>query len=667
MKKDLRAWLVMVGLWGVLLGLLAAPLAAADLDDLSIVEVEWQPGTVFPGDEIQVRVTYQNDGDEAVGQETPVSLQVALQRPDGREIASAGEDLGSLAQLSPGEPSTIRTTLIAPGSGTYTLAVRLLAGDRVLAQQEVPLAVESPLPAGIAQLIAGLGMFVAVITIMALGTEIVIDSLKFFVGLKRKVSAMEAYGKLERELPGDLSALGVEAAAVDHFQRVARDLGKTLQPVEDATEMADQIRAGAFGEAYEVLTRMAPETGQVAQEELVQLKQEARAALRKGFHELEERLDLAPQQTAQIEAYLLLLVDGVTPESAASLSEGIFSRLQKWAPKIGEKWLQAHIDTLLTAGRSRVDALTDQELLPALEELGFDRETAKTQVEILLDELEGAARQSSLLYVHSLENLLKAVEERRVQTQSPLRKIYRRLRASTLSLWTVLLGIAAALAAFWMLSRFLWPAFFLTAALEFLLSLLAALLVGAGVTVAFAGRLDGRELGETLHDLEWRYNRLLGRRQPKELYGKVELDVMAQITTVSPTTAAQVLLEREDKHRDEEASRQRVLRVIALAAGVILAYLLQIDAAVLLDRAVPGVAQTINGILDVPPERLNAFWGVLPDNNRLTAGIILTGLAASAGSAFWHDQLGKLQSIKEQSEAAAKVLRRARELPEEEG
>ncbi|VAW42055.1 hypothetical protein MNBD_CHLOROFLEXI01-2922, partial [hydrothermal vent metagenome] len=30
----------------------------------------------------------------------------------------------------------------------------------------------------------------------------------------------------------------------------------------------------------------------------------------------------------------------------------------------------------------------------------------------------------------------------------------------------------------------------------------------------------------------------------------------------------------------------------------------------------------------------------------LTAGIILTGLAASAGSGFWHDQLSRLQSIK---------------------
>ena len=36
----------------------------------------------------------------------------------------------------------------------------------------------------------------------------------------------------------------------------------------------------------------------------------------------------------------------------------------------------------------------------------------------------------------------------------------------------------------------------------------------------------------------------------------------------------------------------------------------------------------------------------------LTAGVLLTGLAASAGSGFWHDQLTRLQSVKQGAEAA---------------
>jgi hypothetical protein len=41
----------------------------------------------------------------------------------------------------------------------------------------------------------------------------------------------------------------------------------------------------------------------------------------------------------------------------------------------------------------------------------------------------------------------------------------------------------------------------------------------------------------------------------------------------------------------------------------------------------------------------------------ITAGIILTGLAASAGSSFWHEQLSRLQAVKEVSEAAYSTIR----------
>jgi hypothetical protein len=668
MNRRLRTWLIFLGMLGMSLALLATPLFAADLGDLKIVDVDWIPRVVFPGEEVRFTVTYENDGAAAIEEEVPVTLRLVIQTRDGteQEITQVEEILDSQAGLTAGAPATATVTFIAPGAGSYDIVVRLLANDRELARQNVPLEVESPLPSGVAQLFAGLGMFIAVLTIMALGTEIVIDSLKFFIGLKTKVTAMEAYDNLARELPGQLSELGVESAAVARFERVASDLRSSLQPVQDITDMYAQIKAGAFGEAYETLKQMSPDAGKITEAELAELTEKTRLALRRGFRLLRGQLNLPPEQTNSLEASLLALVDEVTVETAATLLEEIFSSLQEWVPQVTEGWLRYQIDALLSTGRSHVEARVENDLLPALESLGFNHDETKTKVAMLLDELEGAAHQSSLLYVQSLENLLRAVEERRNEMQSPLRKSYRRLRDSQFSFWAVVAGFLLGLLIFWVANRFLLTGFALSQVVEFLFSLLGGVVVGAifALIINNNTNANGRKLGPTLRNIEHAYNRLLGRKQPKEMYGSVELTVTDQITGIRPTTAAQVLLEREDKHRDEEASRQRVLRVIALIVGIILAYLLQIDAAVLLDQAAPGVSRTVNAILNLSPQQLNRIWGALPDNNRLTAGIILTGLGASAGSAFWHAQLGRLQSIKAQSEEAAKVLRRARGLAE---
>ena len=40
----------------------------------------------------------------------------------------------------------------------------------------------------------------------------------------------------------------------------------------------------------------------------------------------------------------------------------------------------------------------------------------------------------------------------------------------------------------------------------------------------------------------------------------------------------------------------------------------------------------------------------------LTAGVILSGFAASAGSAYWHDQLGRLQVAKKTVDKVSKAV-----------
>jgi hypothetical protein len=132
-------------------------------------------------------------------------------------------------------------------------------------------------------------------------------------------------------------------------------------------------------------------------------------------------------------------------------------------------------------------------------------------------------------------------------------------------------------------------------------------------------------------------------------------------TEITSTTAAQIVLTRTDQQRDEESSRLRWLRAISVLVGMYLAYLLQIDAAELLDAAVPGIAETINAVFRFSGEELHKLWPALAPDRAITAGIVLTGLAASAGSTFWHDQLDRLQSAKKGAESAAQMLQQAKE------
>jgi hypothetical protein len=140
------------------------------------------------------------------------------------------------------------------------------------------------------------------------------------------------------------------------------------------------------------------------------------------------------------------------------------------------------------------------------------------------------------------------------------------------------------------------------------------------------------------------------------------LGVPPENRQLTPENVASAVLGRTDQQRDEEASRQRWLRVISVIVGMLLAYMLQIDAAELLDKAVPGVGSVINSVFSFNGEALHAWWVRLPPQLSFTAGMVLTGLAASAGSSFWHDFLGRLQATKAVAEGAASVLRQAQDI-----
>lgn len=88
----------------------------------------------------------------------------------------------------------------------------------------------------------------------------------------------------------------------------------------------------------------------------------------------------------------------------------------------------------------------------------------------------------------------------------------------------------------------------------------------------------------------------------------------------------------------QERSRRGLIRLIAILLGIGFAWLFQIDTLQMLaplTTSVGSFAQTALG-----------------DSTAHLLGLVLSGVAASAGSSFWHDQSARLRQLKNVAEAA---------------
>ena len=96
------------------------------------------------------------------------------------------------------------------------------------------------------------------------------------------------------------------------------------------------------------------------------------------------------------------------------------------------------------------------------------------------------------------------------------------------------------------------------------------------------------------------------------------------------TRAAVYMAALRTKYALDERTRITLLRIFSAVIGVGIAVLLQIDTFTILGNLFPTSVQIVFTSSPL------AQYG----------GMVLTGLAASAGSGFWHDQLGKIRAIK---------------------
>lgn len=87
-----------------------------------------------------------------------------------------------------------------------------------------------------------------------------------------------------------------------------------------------------------------------------------------------------------------------------------------------------------------------------------------------------------------------------------------------------------------------------------------------------------------------------------------------------------------------EKQRITVLRVISAFIGIAIAIMLRID------------TFDILGVLFPPQVQL-----ILTQQNAQIGGMLITGLAASAGSSFWHDMLGRVRNLKDVVQEVSQV------------
>lgn len=170
-----------------------------------------------------------------------------------------------------------------------------------------------------------------------------------------------------------------------------------------------------------------------------------------------------------------------------------------------------------------------------------------------------------------------------------------------------------------------------------------------------------RDESYTRINMWWRRLKIWTRRQLARIIPPLKNQpghIKRNITIDSPADAAAQLMRIDERDKQENSIRISQLRFMSVIIGIALAYLLKVDSADLLRDLFSSPASFLDITL-IGKESAFLVWFNSAFNVNapaLTAGVLLTGLGASAGSSFWHDQLNRLQAIKKTTDAAQVTL-----------
>jgi len=131
--------------------------------------------------------------------------------------------------------------------------------------------------------------------------------------------------------------------------------------------------------------------------------------------------------------------------------------------------------------------------------------------------------------------------------------------------------------------------------------------------------------------------RIIALNKALRAVGEVELKEDATIADIAATIGRATT-----EHVQHERVRRAVIRVIAIVLGIGFAWLFQIDTL----QLVAPISQSAQ-----------AMWQeTLSAGGAHVVGLVLSGMAASAGSSFWHDQSARLRQVKGVSEAVGELV-----------
>ncbi len=422
-----------------------------------------------------------------------------------------------------------------------------------------------------------LGLFAAMMGILAVGTEIVVDTIKIPLGFKSKTNYKEALDNLEKLLPGKLEKLGVGAQAERQVTDTIGAMRELLKPVGEAQEFLDNLQQGNLKEASENLRDWfkGVNTDELLDQIDDRVTTSLTAVVGRVGQELSLSNDVVQQVTTRVGSEVSNLVSGLSSgqiDAEKLLSDGIKFLQGGQVPFLIVEWVRTQIESLAKDGSGGLLKAFDEHVQPQLEALGLNkdqRDALREELKERLDGLEAGALRDMDTYLNALQDLLTQVENRRESTHSPFRKFW-----------------------YWVRGKLGWKA----------------------------------------HDK---------RYEPKQ---------DRNVPSLKAETAAGWIMQRMDQQRDEESSRVLWLRLISVVIGIGLAYLLSIDAADLLPEQLLGglidkLAVTVNEVVNLSTTA-PVIGAVGRFFEKLTLGMVVSGLAAAAGSTFWHDQLDRLQVAK---------------------
>lgn len=465
----------------------------------------------------------------------------------------------------------------------------------------------------IEEVLGTLGVFAAFMLILAVGTEVTIDSLKVIAGFKSKPTAMDTINRLKDWLPGSLQEMGAGASAVSQLKLTLDAMAGHMKQVDKATEavqtidqwLPDYLKNLSVDRLENLLSANLPTLktdlekrvgventrvalgwlrGALATLRVTSVKDLSRQA-RDLVQDLEDLKD--PQKVADaIETSL----QKVLPENLADLAQDSRKFLQEALPRLIEELKKAGIDP-----KSDLD---HQDVL----------DHVQTWLTGTLTYLEA---NSSNTYTAALTALMQTVEDQRDNIHSWIGKLVRRF--------------------FRWLKRVL--------------------------------PLDSNPQDSKL--------RAWLRRFFKDILDRIDRYRSGEhvIPPLNPSNLARVLLERDSEHRQEELSRLRWLRLISVVVGIALAVMLKVDVGDLLK---PLISADLHDVLAGPlceVDNARAWCAGITSIpwvkgflSLASIGMLLSGLAASAGSAFWHDLLDRLQSAKKATGEVRDLIEQIRAL-----